>query len=157
MDTNSLELHHIDGTRSQRDSSTDSTDSRTEIQNSEPRKTHDTGRIRIRSSWKTIPWLLEIASWIASLLFFVAIIIVLKVFEGRSLPNLPLNVSLNAIVGLLATFGEILFMVPVASAIGQIKWFRALKKRPMDEFRLVDEASRGPWGGFLLLVKTKGG
>ncbi|KAF2429086.1 hypothetical protein EJ08DRAFT_671200 [Tothia fuscella] len=104
-----------------------------------------------------LPWRLEVASLIASLMFFIAIIIVLHAFDGKSLPDLPLNVTLNAIVGPLATFGEFLLMVPVASAIGQIKWNRSLRKRPMSEFRILDEASRGPWGAFLLLVRTKGG
>jgi hypothetical protein len=157
MDSNNLELHHIDDTRSQRDSSTNSANSHPGIQNSEQINIHDKGKTSIRPFWKKIPWLPEITSWIASLFCFIAIIIVLKVFEGQSLPRLPLNISLNAIVGLLATFGEILLMVPVASAIGQIKWLHALKKRPMNEFRLLDDASRGPWGGFVLLVRTRRG
>jgi hypothetical protein len=156
MEANNIELDHINDSRS-RDSSAHSTNSRMAFENSEQTKIHYKGRTSIRPYWKTIPWLFEIASWIASLASFTGIIVVLKVFDGQALPRLPLNISLNAIVGLLATFGEVLLMAPVASAIGQIKWLRALKRRPMSEFRLVDEASRGPWGGFLLLARTKGG
>jgi hypothetical protein len=102
-------------------------------------------------------WKTEIFSWIASLLFFVSIIAVLVTFNGRPLPDLPLNITLNAIVGFLATFGEFLFMIPVASALGQSKWLRVLRKRPADDFRMLDEASRGSWGSFLLLARGKGG
>jgi hypothetical protein len=156
METNNLELHHINDSHSQGDSSTRSTNSRRAFRNSDQNKI-DKDRTSIRPFWKRIPWLFEIASWITSLFFFISIVIVLKVFEGQPLPNSPLKISLNAIVGLLATFGEVLLMVPVASAIGQVKWLRVSRKRPMNEFRLVDEASRGPWGGVLLLRKSRGG
>jgi hypothetical protein len=104
-----------------------------------------------------MPWTLEILSWICSACCFIAIVIVLRALDGRPLPDLRIGIAPNAIIGLLATFAEILLIVPVSSAIGQVKWLQALRKRPMDDFRTIDEAGRGPWGSFLLLARRKGG
>jgi hypothetical protein len=38
---------------------------------------------------------------------FIAIIIVLKVFNGQSLPGLPFNISLNTFIWSIAMFGEV--------------------------------------------------
>ncbi|KAK2763923.1 hypothetical protein FQN54_009542 [Arachnomyces sp. PD_36] len=112
---------------------------------------------RPQSRWSSLPWRLEILSWLGSLCFFIAIVIVLRVLDGRPLPDLRFGISPNAIIGLLATFAEFLLIVPVHSAIGQIKWLQALQTRPMDNFRTIDEASRGPWGSILLLARRNGG
>jgi hypothetical protein len=82
---------------------------------------------------------------------------VLRVLDGQPLPNTKIGITPNAIVGLLATFVELSLVVPVNSAFGQIKWLRALRARPMQEFRTIDEASRGPWGSFILLTRRSGG
>jgi hypothetical protein len=55
------------------------------------------------------------------------------------------------------TFGEFFLMMPVASAIGQLKWLQALRVKPVYEFRAMDAASRGPWGSFVLIIRRKGG
>ena len=107
--------------------------------------------------WRDLSWKLEVACWTASCLLFMGIVAVLNRFQGRPLPDLPFSITVNAIVGLLATLGELLFMIPVASALGQSKWLRALRKRPMEEFWLIDEASRGTWGSLKLLLRGKGG
>jgi hypothetical protein len=108
--------------------------------------------------WDRTHWKPEVGSWIASFLFLVAIIIVLAVSDGKSLPRLPLGLSVNAVIGLLGTLMEFFLMVTVSSALGQTKWFRASRSRiPMEHFYLIDESSRGPWGSFKLLVRKAGG
>lgn len=112
---------------------------------------------RTRTTWSSRPWKIEILSWIGSLCFFIAIIVVLQVLNGRPLPDLRFGITPNAIIGLLATFAQALLIMPISSAIGQTKWLQALRKHPMDDLRMVDEASRGPWGSFSLIVHRKGG
>jgi hypothetical protein len=107
--------------------------------------------------WHALPWKFEILSWVASLYFFIGIIVALVMFNGRSIPDLPLGINPNAIIQVLATFGEFFLMIPVTPAIGQMKWLRALQVRPVYEFRTMDEASRGPWGSFLLIMRRTGG
>jgi hypothetical protein len=110
---------------------------------------------RTHTTWSSLPWKIEILSWIGSLCFFIAIIVVLQVLNGRPLPDLRFGITSNAIIGLLVTFAQLI--MPVSSAIGLTKWLQALRKHPMDDLRIVDEASRGPWGSFLLIVHRKEG
>jgi len=102
-------------------------------------------------------WKYEILSWIGSLCFFISVIAVLAVLNGRPLPQMMFGITPNALIGLLATFAELLLIVPVHAALGQTKWLRSLRKKPMDDFRKIDEASRGPWGSVLLLARRTGG
>lgn len=113
----------------------------------------------VNSTSMLLQWKVEILSWIGSLCFFTAIVIVLWRLDGQPIPKLPSGIMItpNAIIGLLATFSEILLIVPVHSAIGQIKWLRTTETTPMADFRTFDEASRGPWGSALLIIKGKGG
>ncbi|KZM21661.1 hypothetical protein ST47_g7179 [Ascochyta rabiei] len=102
-------------------------------------------------------WKLEILSWCGSFCCFVAIVVVMRSFEGQPLPHLQFGIAPNAVIGVLATLTELLLVVPVRTGIGQVKWLQAVRKRPMDDFRSIDEASRGPWGSILLLTQRKGG
>jgi hypothetical protein len=48
-------------------------------------------------------------------------------------------------------------MLPVGSAMGELKWMWFLHKRPLPDFEMLDSASKGPQGSFMLLLKRKGG
>jgi hypothetical protein len=49
-------------------------------------------------------------------------------------------------------------LLPVSEALGQLKWswFQGGKSQKMWDFEIFDNASRGPWGSLLLLVRTRG-
>ncbi|KAI0385459.1 hypothetical protein F5Y04DRAFT_292044 [Hypomontagnella monticulosa] len=48
-------------------------------------------------------------------------------------------------------------LVPIASCIGQLKWRHyALQPRPLDQLQVIDDASRGPWGSIVVLLKFAG-
>lgn len=118
---------------------------------------HETTPYKPPSGWSAIPWKLEILCWIGSLCFFIAIIVVLRVLNGRPLPDLQFGIQPSAILGLLATFGQALLIAPVSSALGQIKWLQALEERPMNNFETLDKASRGSFGSTLLIAGRKSG
>ncbi|KAJ5319231.1 uncharacterized protein N7506_011935 [Penicillium brevicompactum] len=99
---------------------------------------------RSSTTWSLLPWKIEILSWTASLCFFVAIIVVLNVLNGRPLPELRYGITPNAIISLLATFAQSFLIIPVSSSIGQTKWLQAPRKHTLNDLRMVDEASRGP-------------
>ena len=107
--------------------------------------------------WQKLPWTIEVLAWIGALIFFIGIIIALKSFDGKPLPELKFGVSPGAIISLLATFFEGLLMTSVSSSIGQLKWTRVLTPRSLLEFHYVDEVSRGSWGSLTALVRMKGG
>ena len=47
-------------------------------------------------------------------------------------------------------------MGSVAKALGQLKWLWFTRpKKPLMDFVAFDEASKGPWGSLLLLIKGR--
>jgi hypothetical protein len=111
----------------------------------------------LQYSRNQILWKIEITCMATSFGLFIAAFIVLRIWDHHPLPNLRFSITPNAIIGLLASFGQLFLMIPVSSSIGQLKWLQALQKRPLKAFQALDEASRGPWGSFLLLVRRDGG
>jgi hypothetical protein len=106
-------------------------------------------------------WLLEIVSWIFSALCMIAVIVVLIYFKDEPLSKWTLtdttHLTLNAYMSILSKMAGAALILPVSEALGQLKWswFQQNSKQMWD-FEIFDNASRGPWGSFLLLIRTKG-
>jgi hypothetical protein len=106
-------------------------------------------------------WMLEIVSWLISAICMGAIIAVLVVLRDQSLTKWPFNgigFTLNAFVSVLSRIAGAALLLPVAEALGQLKWSWFIKgdSKKMWDFEMFDNASRGPWGAFLLLIHTRG-
>ncbi|KAF2472344.1 uncharacterized protein BDR25DRAFT_333249 [Lindgomyces ingoldianus] len=97
-------------------------------------------------------WLLEIISWIIGALCMAAIVGILWKLNGKKVPRWPLNTY----IAVLSKIASASLIFPISEALGQLKWswFRGDSKRMWD-FEIFDNASRGPWGSFLLLTRTK--
>lgn len=82
-----------------------------------------------------------------------AFITILIYVQDKSSPTWPLFQTLN----MLSRVASAALILPVSEALGQLKWnwFQA-KSKTMWDFEIFDNASRGPWGSALLLVRTKG-
>jgi len=85
---------------------------------------------------------------------FAAIGIVLGVYEGHDVPQLPADITLNAVVAILSTVGKSLLIYSVSAAIGQSKWdwYDDGRQRNLEDLETLDEASRGPLGAVKMLV-----
>lgn len=107
------------------------------------------------SPWRI--WRLEILFCIISLGSFISVIAVLRTYEGRSLPDLPMRVTLNTVVAFLTTLTKASFMTFLSESISQLKWnaFHTYPGRPLRDFDLMDRASRGVAGSFSLLRRLK--
>lgn len=106
-------------------------------------------------------WLLEILSWLFSAICMAAIIGVLIYLQGDSLSRWTLqgktHLTLNAYISILSKMAGASLILPVSEALGQLKWSWFLEhSNKIWDFEIFDNASRGPWGSFLLLVRTKG-
>ncbi|KAF2110762.1 hypothetical protein BDV96DRAFT_500641 [Lophiotrema nucula] len=108
-------------------------------------------------------WLIELISWTLSALCMAAIIIVLYIYQRQPLPKWPLGLTLNAFISVLAKVASAALLLPVSEALGQLKWnwFQATQNKSKEskkmwDFELFDNASRGPWGSFMLLLRTRG-
>lgn len=81
----------------------------------------------------------------------------LRVFDGKKQPDLALGFTVNSILQYLASFTKICFLFPVTEAVCQLRWlWFASKPRPLLDYQLYDEATRGGLGVFKLLFRLKG-
>ncbi|KAJ4984176.1 hypothetical protein SVAN01_10347 [Stagonosporopsis vannaccii] len=106
-------------------------------------------------------WLLELISWIFSACCMAAIVAVLIHLQDDRLSNWTLDrrtgLTLNAYISVLSKMAGASLILPVSEALGQLKWNWFLQNsKQMWDFEIFDNASRGPWGSLLLLVRTKG-
>ncbi|OJJ85936.1 DUF3176 domain-containing protein [Aspergillus glaucus CBS 516.65] len=100
-------------------------------------------------------WFWEIVSITFSIACFIAICSVLLSYDQKAMPNFPKGLTLNTIVSILATGSKSALLCMVGTSIGQLKWiwFQGRKKRPVYDLQSFDDASRGPWGSVMILLR----
>ncbi|KAJ4394984.1 hypothetical protein N0V91_011131 [Didymella pomorum] len=106
-------------------------------------------------------WLLEIISWLFSAICMAAVIGVLIYLRDDPLSKWALaektGLTLNTYISILSKMAGAALILPVSEALGQLKWSWFLEhSKQMWDFEIFDNASRGPWGSMLLLLRTKG-
>ena len=110
----------------------------------------------IHSTWITNWWTLEILSWFSAAWAFGMIVLTLGLLHDKPLPQWPSGITVNSLISVLSQIGQWGLMGSVATALGQLKWLWFTRpKRPLMDFVAFDEASKGPWGSFLLLIKGR--
>jgi hypothetical protein len=105
-------------------------------------------------------WLLELVSWLFSAICMGAVIGVLIYLKDDSLSKWALaektGLTLNTYISILSKMAGAALILPVSEALGQLKWSWFLEhSKQMWDFEIFDNASRGPWGSMLLLIRTK--
>ncbi|GAB1317797.1 hypothetical protein MFIFM68171_08007 [Madurella fahalii] len=102
-------------------------------------------------------WMVEIFFCAMSLASFITIIAVLRAYDGRALPELPMHVTLNTFLAFFTTLTKGSFMTFLAECISQWKWnaFHTSPGRPLIDFDVLDRASRGVAGSIALLHRLK--
>ncbi|KAI4642984.1 hypothetical protein J4E93_007053 [Alternaria ventricosa] len=100
-------------------------------------------------------WLFEIVSLTISAICMGSIIGICIYTKDQPLSDWPLASTAQNVLSKIASAALIL---PISEAIGQLKWawFHGTKSKDMIDFEIFDKASRGAWGSFLLLFRTKG-
>lgn len=81
---------------------------------------------------------------------------VLSKFDQRSLPDWPFAITLNTFLAFFATLAKAAFMIPVSAAIARAQWTWFRRERPLHDFHVFDQASRGPWGSLALIWRVRG-
>ena len=118
--------------------------------------THETSSVfqRIRSWWND-GWVAEVLSCALSVIAMACLVSTLQYFDGRVLTQMPLKISINTLVAILAAVVKSSLLLPVAECISQSKWLWFSKTRQLVDFESFDLASRGPWGSFLLVFRLR--
>jgi hypothetical protein len=111
-----------------------------------------------RASW-TSCWIYEICAIVVSVVFMIAIVVVLKTRihkKPRSSWTLPL--APNTIIALFSTLSKSAILLVITACISQLKWiyFGRTGHRVMD-LQIIDAASRGPLGAIALIVRIRWG
>ncbi|KAI4656845.1 uncharacterized protein J4E78_006736 [Alternaria triticimaculans] len=106
-------------------------------------------------------WLLELLSWLFSAFCMAAVVGVLIGLQDKPLAKWVLaektGLTLNTYISILSKMAGAALILPVSEALGQLKWSWFLEhSKQMWDFEIFDNASRGPWGSLLLLIRTKG-
>ncbi|KAI0602828.1 hypothetical protein F4775DRAFT_600778 [Biscogniauxia sp. FL1348] len=98
-------------------------------------------------------WYLEVAGLVLSSTSFIALIAVLFYVNGRPLTQWNFFLSVNAVISTLAVISRTSLAFSISSCLGQAKW-NWFKRRSYNliGFDRFDDASRGPWGSFWLIV-----
>ena len=104
-----------------------------------------------------LPWVPEMLWCILSILCLIIVAVLLRVYDGRALPDWPLGITLNALVAFFVTSCHVAFLVPIMEGLSQLKWnWFARGRRPLSDFVAFEEAIRGPVGWFRLLLQARG-
>lgn len=99
--------------------------------------------------WK--PWNLELLALFGCLVSFAGLVILLAIFNGRSVFAWH-AITLNAIVSILSVALKVTLVFSVSECIGQWKWLLfTAGQRNLMEFERIDLASRGPLGSTYLI------
>jgi hypothetical protein len=107
---------------------------------------------------KAESWTYEIVSLVVAVGAVGAIIGLLKTYEDRPLPSWPYDITINAVIALLATIANASLALPLSSGISQMKWIRfKTRKAPLSDMELFDDASRGTIGAAVMLGRFRGG
>ena len=102
-------------------------------------------------------WLWEILAVLLSLSTFSTLVIILIVYNGRNVAQLPQGISLNAVVSILSTISKSSLIFSISATLSQFKWLLfSGRTRKLKDLQLYDDASRGPLGSSLLLLSEKG-
>jgi hypothetical protein len=104
----------------------------------------------LKEFWKS--WGLEIGALALSIGSTLTITAVLFSWDTQPLTDWHFVTSLNTVISTLGAIARISLAFAISACIGQQKWnwFRIRQDR-LKTFERFDEASRGPWGSFILL------
>ncbi|OHE99659.1 hypothetical protein CORC01_05017 [Colletotrichum orchidophilum] len=120
-------------------------------------KTRNNTRRPPRRRWQLLKgWWQEIIWCMISIVCVIVLVTVLRSYDNQPLPNWPLGLTLNTVVAFISTFCRTSYVLPVVESLSQYKWNWYKSPRPLGDFAVFDEASRGPWGSLKLLLRTKG-
>ena len=101
-------------------------------------------------------WSWEILGAIVSILAIIVIVVILQLYDGRPLEDWSFSITLNSLVSLFAAVAKSAMLIPVGEALGQLKWlWFSRQAHTLQDFQAFDDASRGPWGAFQLILSTR--
>ncbi|KAK4213581.1 hypothetical protein QBC37DRAFT_463818 [Rhypophila decipiens] len=102
-------------------------------------------------------WWWEVASLILSINAMAAVLWILCKINGLPLDQWTFPIQANSLVSVFLTISKSALLIPVAECISQAKWMQFSRKpQKLSRLQEYDDASRGPFGAAVLLVRKVG-
>ncbi|KAH8651553.1 hypothetical protein BGZ60DRAFT_569190 [Tricladium varicosporioides] len=101
-----------------------------------------------------LSWSLEIVSCAFTCVLFAGIIVILRAYDHRPLPQMPFKISMNSLLSILVTIQKAMIGFVAAQGIGQLKWQWFGMPRRLQDMSTFDGASRGPTGAVYFLARV---
>jgi hypothetical protein len=98
-------------------------------------------------------WITEIASAGAAILTLAAMLGFLYYLDGKTIWTGKPNV--NSILSFITTITKATLLMPVASAMAQLKWKWFHQERTLSDIEVFDEGGRGVLGSVKLILKLR--
>lgn len=109
--------------------------------------------LRLASTW----WI-EIITMSISFCCIAVLICILVRFQNRLLTEWSFFISINATVAVAITAARATLLAAISVCLSQEKWTRFTKRtHRLQDFAIIDIASRGPLGSLQMLYKTSWG
>ncbi|KAF6797585.1 hypothetical protein CSOJ01_12903 [Colletotrichum sojae] len=124
----------------------------------EPSDSNETPQKAHRRRHTLLEWWPEVVWCVVSVACIAVLVSVLSVYDDKPLPNWSLGLTLNTVIAFISTVCRTAFVIPVVETLSQSKWswLKRHGPRPLKDFQVFDEASRGHWGSLKLLFTLKG-
>ncbi|KAJ9615718.1 hypothetical protein H2200_001795 [Cladophialophora chaetospira] len=151
VDTPTQEMRDLQHIKDKNDSST-----RSDAVASESKPARDSRMSRLGVIQQD-SWIFEVAAFLFSLACFIALVILLVVYDGKPAPSLPYSINLNAVIAILGTAIWSSLLFATAAFVSQCKWTHLFTTpRNLHDIQRIDDASRGPLGSIRLLCSGTG-
>ncbi|ETI21296.1 hypothetical protein G647_07642 [Cladophialophora carrionii CBS 160.54] len=109
-------------------------------------------------------WAFEIFALVVSTLALLGLIILLRVTNGQKVPNWtikpkhtkPFTVTINSVISIFSTAVKSTVLIPVAAAMGELKWMWFNSGHRLTDIQVFESAARGPLGAAIMLWSFRG-
>lgn len=100
-------------------------------------------------------WKYELANILLASLSTLGTAAIIYTNQDCNLTNWTFFITPNAAISILMTLSKLSILYVLASCIGQIKWIQFSLNHSLKDFRLYDDATRGPTGSVKVLWNMK--
>ena len=100
-------------------------------------------------------WFAEVLSCCGAVVCLGAIVITLSMHQGKTLPQWPLDISINALLAVFTAILKATLALPLTEGISQLKWqWFSQHPQALIDLDRFDSASRGAWGSSWFLFSS---
>lgn len=117
-----------------------------------PRRPSFRSTVKAINDW----WLVELAACMVSFSAMLALVLVIRHYDGKPLPKWPLRITIGTYIAVCSKIMSAMLLVPVIQSMSQYKCYMYRRTRTsLDTMGLVDNATRGVAGSLYLLLSKR--